>query len=288
MNIIISTASSKDIKEFFTVKNLNFLASYYYCKSWTALKEMKPTSDRIFNWFYLDSGVHTARKKSIEIKINDLIDFYKKYQDKIDFVFNLDVGDWSNQLNNAKIMKSNGVPVIPIYHADMPLEYIERFAEINPYIAVSYFKMNKIQKKSDAIMANLDRIYGYLYKKNLINDIPIHLLGCEIIEILKRFPVFSIDSTTPSTEFGFGKVAHLIGLQNIIRYRIEKQKDLKKAIEAGFYDGLKMKRAEGKKGSQIRIKHAVKLRLHLEENLTQLWANRGVIWNNQEIYRRTH
>ncbi len=118
--------------------------------------------------FYLDSGVFSARKAQTTIPLEDLIRFYHDNRSLVDYVFNMDEGTATTQLNNCKALKGEEVPVIGIWHGGiMPLEMLEDFFSISDYLAISFFATGGPHDNSKVI-PYLDGFWNYMVKHSLL------------------------------------------------------------------------------------------------------------------------
>jgi hypothetical protein len=173
------------------VEHLHLLYSYFFdrgvkiSKNLESIRENKPKECD----FYLDSGVFSANSVGIKIPVDELIEYYKKNSDIINFVFNMDSGGVSEQLDNCKKMKSSGLPVIGVWHWNsMKLDDFKRFLDITDYMSVG--AVARMGKKGGV----LDKLYEYLYKNNL-EKTKLHILGTEAPDVLISYPIYSADSS---------------------------------------------------------------------------------------------
>ncbi len=262
----------------FTGTETSFLCSYFYLvkngretqltkqlRDHTLANKKKPT-------IYIDSGVFSARKRGIDIPYKELGEFYQRNSIFCDHVFNMDEGSHKQQLSNCKALKLMGVPVIGIYHMDMPLDYLLQFYEINPYISVSFFKCGGPGGKQAT--QQLDRIFNFLLKHFSIDKfIKVHALGTEAFSILNKYPFFSADSTGAKSAYayGFNTINHPKS-----RQPIQVKKNDKSLIQNGF---LAIKgHGRQSKDTLIRTIEAYKSRVIYNKHLSEIWQRRGIRW----------
>ena len=261
-----------------------FLISYWYGKQASIQRFLHSNTSlaQKSSPLYLDSGVFSARKKGIILGVKGLIDFYHAHANKIDYVFSMDEGDMKNQLRNIAIMKSAGVPVIGIWHGTMPLDYLDRISEITDYIAISLFVLGNQQtfaSQNPQRYNYFDMVFRHLYKRNIF-PIKVHLLGTEQYNILARYPIFSADSTGIVSTYSFIKGARWNEKERKIK-TFSLKKDKQKALQECGPEYVRL-RQENTKGRVDRIRMAIKQRDKLQEFLTNLWKERGIVWNEDK------
>ena len=242
------------------------LMSFYYAK-----KDLSLFS-KYNKKLYLDSGVFTARKKGKEINIHELIAYTRKNIENIQYVFNLDTGDEDNQVNNCRILKDAGLPVIGIWHGKkygkahgiMELDAIQRFLEITDYLAIGAIKEEYFEI-----------FFEYLYKKNLW-PLKVHGLGIERPAILKNYPFYSADSSGFQKSYTFGLISHFN--YNTIR-AFHPTKNIERALKIDPMAQQMIGRTY--EARDLRIANAILQREKLQKYLTDLWAKKGVTWENE-------
>lgn len=282
MKIVIADSSENIAEHIFReVKHneIGFLASYFYLnlnnketgmgKAISRLAAENPTTKPDI---YMDSGVFSARKRGILIPPEELAEYYLKNAHAYDWVFNMDEGTHEEQLNNCKILKNMGVPVIGIYHADMPIDYLLRFYEISPYISISFFKLGGPSGKQ--VHQCFDTLFSFLFKHFSAKEFPkIHALGTERYDILSKYPFYSADSTGAKSQYAYGK--------HTVNDPITKQPKAvgcteKEQKKYGF-DSVKGLGTSGDK-RDIRIIAAIRARMIYNKYLSELWQKRNINW----------
>jgi hypothetical protein len=256
-----------------TNTKISVLVSYWYLKDQPIklgpiLDKCKATDKK----FYLDSGVFTARKKNFDIKLEDLIKFCRMYENRIDHVFNLDMGSYDTQLNNCRQMLKNNIPCIGIISNKMSFDEIKRFIDTSPYIGLSYIKNIHIATKGNDYEYYLENVFEYLYKNNY-KDVKTHALGLTKYDMLKKFPFYSVDSSTWINPFRFGVAFKFENGQFHSFSHKEKGSTLR---NGGTNIALQHHAIKSKHDV---IKHSAQAFYDMQEFLTKLWTKRGVIWD---------
>ena len=167
----------------------------------------------------LDSGAYTAHRKGKEINIDKYADFILQHGNEFESCFNLDsIGTGKDESKakgtskittaeqsylNWKYLNEKGVETIPIYHLGTDEKWLKKYLEESDYIGIG-------------AIANLDtnqRLLGlsniwktYLTDKNGMPSVKVHGLGLTAIELMLRYPWYSVDSFTPVISAVWGSV----------------------------------------------------------------------------------
>lgn len=261
MKILIAGSNSRESENKTKQYNLGKLYSILSEK-----KDIEKWNDK--HLLMVDSGAHSWNKSDItvtgvkgrsklpsaKIFLKDYSNFIKKYSTKkvifveFDVYGKLDYQDITDEYN--KIMQIDGnFKIIRVYH---------------PVLDGGSFDILKqwIDEGQDYIGIGNDSI-PYLDKIFLMTEdkIKIHGFAMTKLSLLEKYPFFSVDSTTPLSTVLFGNYPNkFIGM-----------KDKKKVIEEKsieiFHDDW-----ERLENALIKVKKT-------EKYLTQLWKNKGIIWN---------
>tara|TARA_R100000655_G_C2997164_1_gene193818 strand:- start:2207 stop:2947 length:741 start_codon:yes stop_codon:yes gene_type:complete len=219
----------------------NYLTSFFYIKKWGF-----NTNENVM----LDSGGFTARTKGKEIKIKNYIDFINNNNVKL--AVNLDTNNVKETLSNQKLLeKETKAYILPVYHLSdyKDLKYrtlIDKYIEKYNFICVGGMAGGANKRNHVEIFLN------YVFNKTR-DKIKIHGLGLTGDYFLKKYPLFSVDSTS---------------WQQFSRYgnsRFINDEKIKK---------LYLKNRNYKERDKIEIKGTLKK----EKYYTDLWKKRGIIW----------
>lgn len=250
---------------------LDFQYSYYFArKSEQQMNVIRENKSK--PRFFLDSGVFSARKKGEVIPTQDLIDFYHKHSDIVDYVFNMDEGPIETHFDNYKMMVDQGVPVIGIYHANMPLDYISRFIDYNPdfnFLAISTFLFNKLK-------ISMDIFWEYIDKKNIFPT-KVHALGVENFNLLARAPYYSADASTFVKAYIYGEISNF-NKQTLKIDMIHPKKNLWPVIRK-HSDGFKFIGSTAQDRDH-RTNQCIHERFVYQRLLKNIWQERGIIWQD--------
>lgn len=135
------------------------------------------------NWV-LDSGAFSAFNSGVTIDRDEFTDRAAQLlatDTTLLEVFALDViGDWRASLRNAERMNEHGVPAIPTFHADEPLDYLKGIARDYPKIALGGVALRTPHKKlawAEQCFAHVwpCKVHGFAFAgKNATMRLPFH------------------------------------------------------------------------------------------------------------------
>ena len=144
---------------------------------------------------FLDSGAFSALTQGVEIDIQEYIKFIKEHEDVIDIYANLDVigsaeGTWKNQIT----MEKAGLNPMPVYHYGEDVKWLKRYLKRGyDYIALG----GLVGASSSALKSWLDPIWkDYLTTDDGMPIIKVHGFGLTSLTLMKRYPWYSVDSTS--------------------------------------------------------------------------------------------
>jgi len=142
----------------------------------------------------VDSGAWSAYTKSETVDIYKYMEYLTEHKDVIDHYISLDViKDPQTSMRNYLLMKSHGFNPIPVYHVETDAKYLRWYLKQTDYIAIG--AIAKMSTK--ARVNNLDGIWGkYLTDSKGMPLAKFHGLGLTSLDILTRYPWFSVDSTS--------------------------------------------------------------------------------------------
>lgn len=143
---------------------------------------------------FLDSGAFSAMTKGVEINIQDYIAFIKEYRKYISVYAVLDViGDPEATLRNQHIMEDAGLCPLPCFHYGEPLRYLQKYVAEYDYIALG--GMARLGARPD-MFRFLDDCFDVICDKDGLPKVKVHGFGITTISVMKRYPFYSVDSTS--------------------------------------------------------------------------------------------
>ena len=141
---------------------------------------------------FMDSGAFSAKTQGVEINIDDYIQYLKRDGKYFISYATLDViGDAEKTWENTKIMEDAGLNPLPVYHLGTPFKYLHKCMEYD------YFCLGGIAKaRSNVRMEFLDRVFDEVCDDDGMPRNKIHGFGVTATAILRRYPFYSVDSTS--------------------------------------------------------------------------------------------
>jgi len=210
----------------------------------------------------IDSGAFSAWTLGKEIKREEYLTFIKmmleRYKGKLNdvVVVNLDKipGTFGQKptdaqreesaqigMDNFHYFLANGIKTIPVYHQHEDIKWLKLMEKETDYIGIS--PANDCSTK--VRMVFMDTVYSYLKDR-----VKTHSFGGISASILKRYPLYSGDSSSWGAYFRWGNGC----------------------LSRGTKKPIGNEALEYKTGIEIAELKA------LERYITKLWASRGVIW----------
>lgn len=154
---------------------------------------------------FLDSGAYSAHTQGVDINIYNYIEYIKTNINNISQYANLDViGDAEESYKNQLIMQESGLMPIPCFHAGEPFKYLDRYLS-GDYEYISLGGM--VGGSKVTLVPFLDRCWERIC--DTPDKLPlckVHGFGITSVEIISRYPWFSVDSTTWFRTAGLGLI----------------------------------------------------------------------------------
>lgn len=141
----------------------------------------------------LDSGAYSADQQGTEIDINEYMDYIRK--SGIKYYLNLDViGDDDASWDNQRIMESNGLSPLPVYHIEDKPKYLDLCIENYDYFALGGMAggvhENERQRFLDGCFDKICDTSDRLPKNK------VHGLGLASPLLVARYPWASVDTAS--------------------------------------------------------------------------------------------
>lgn len=172
----------------------NILASYHYFK-----KKPEVLRECVLKQFdvLIDSGAFSAHTKGVNINIDEYCEFIKKtgavYYASLDVI-----GNATETMKNHRYMvEQHGLNPIPTFHMGSTLE------ELFPVIeSANYIALGGLVFKPD-IMQHCDEVWSYILREK--PNLKVHGFGLTNIELMRRYPWHSVDSSSYKSCRRFGR-----------------------------------------------------------------------------------
>ena len=180
------------------LSNVRLLESYYYIKGRTRQGKYRPLID----WF-LDSGAFSAFSQKTKINIDQYADFIHKHKADLNVYANLDsIGDPQQTQKNQDYLEAQGLNPLPVFHYGENIKILEGLIEKYDYIALG----GMVPIPSKTLIHWLDFVWEYLCDEEGRPKIKVHGFGMTTRHLIKRYPWFSIDSTSPIIGAAMGRI----------------------------------------------------------------------------------
>lgn len=247
----------------------SYLFSYYFLTE--TRKDMekaaKPLRDLhgAGKFVFLDSGGFSAFTKGVQIDLRRYGEFVKANDAYIDVAANLDViGDFPASMKNQEALEAMGLKPLPVFHFGGDFADLRVLVANYDYIALGGLVPHA--RNRPKLMRWLDRCFDVIR-----TDAKVHGFGMTGIDILKRYPWYSCDSTSwlsgtkqgtiYSFDPGSGKMDS--------HYHADKEKVSFKTFHLMDQHDKRWK---------DRLVRAIKEWSLVEKYMTALWAKRGITW----------
>ena len=147
-----------------------------------------------------DSGAFSAATLGVPVNLSDYADWIKRWKHRLAIYANLDViGDPRATLDNQHRLEDKGLAPLPVFHVNEPWEYLEHYLERYDYVALGGLVPHAM--RVSALMPWLVKAF-----KMLPPGKGYHGFGVTGWTILKSFPWTSVDSTSWSIGYRYGRV----------------------------------------------------------------------------------
>jgi hypothetical protein len=180
------------------------LESYHY------LKDTRQAPDyyrHIGKTIFLDSGAFSMFTQKIKVNLQEYADYIARHKDIIHVASNLDEigrGREQDTWKNQKTLERMGAKIQPVHHARDDDKWLLKYmAEGYDYV----FLGGMVPETTKYLRGWLDHIWHkYLTKKDGSARIKIHGFGLTTLDLINRYPWYSVDSTSWVITGRFGSV----------------------------------------------------------------------------------
>ena len=195
--------------------------------------------------FLLDSGAFTfMNKKSGNVDWDEYIDRYAKFVAKHDIkhFFELDIDSIVGLAEVERLRmileKKSNKKCIPVWHKSRGLEYWKKMCEDYNYIAIGGIVTREIKPSEH-------KIFTPLLKIAKENNCKVHGLGYTNLKGVKKYPFYSVDSTSWISGQKFLNMMQYVGNGNFVTHRPkEGQRGInpKKRLQYNFNEWIKFQK----------------------------------------------
>lgn len=205
------------------------LLSFAYHKSFDWYLEYAKKNKIVVEDIFLDSGAFSVFTKGDTIDIDEYADFVFEVEEsksiKNVIAINLDympkptkkgkkLSDFSQMdkeavdyaaeksYENFQYLKKKGIPgLIPVFHFGEHFRWLDKILEDSDYISLGAMARSRTSEEKRKW---LDEVFEYLDKAG--SEARIHGLGLTNVRLMRRYPWYSVDSSTACLAAGMGNV----------------------------------------------------------------------------------
>ena len=153
---------------------------------------------------FLDSGAFSMFTQGVEIPLEEYADYVRTHQDIVDVASVMDgIGDPQKTYENQLLLEDMGISVLPCFHYGEDTRYLEYYLARYKHITLGGMvpiSTPELYKWLDFIWENfLTDAQGYPTHK-------VHGFGLTVTDLMKRYPWYSVDSTSWVLTGSFGAI----------------------------------------------------------------------------------
>tara|TARA_R100001530_G_scaffold119534_2_gene86713 strand:+ start:814 stop:1596 length:783 start_codon:yes stop_codon:yes gene_type:complete len=260
MKLYFAGITQTDYQVLKKLKVKNFLMSYYYVKNKWFFNE----DDNVL----LDSGGYTARMQGVEIDVKKYAEFINTH--KIKLAFELDTQSKKETLYNREYLQKNtNTKIIPVYHLsdfeNGDKKYLYNMLDEFDFISVGGVAGLKSGKNKEQVL------YDFVFS-NTRDKYKVHGLGITGNEPLKKYPWYSVDSTTWMAGRRFNEYNDFDEFGNCKRVvNFNKLKKDQVTITSFIHN---------QKTPEQKVEVSIRSFIKLEKYITRLWEKKGIKWDS--------
>ena len=248
----------------------NCLFSFYAFFRTSKLKSSLKAFDKFLEEnnemdLFMDSGGFSAFTMGAVIDLDLYCQVIKKYKKHLTTYAQLDaIGDPDKTRENLEYMESKGLSPLPVFHYGSDFAILRELAQKYDYIALG--GLVPYSKRKTLLKRHLDSCFAIVR-----DQCRVHGFGMTGMEILQRYPWYSVDSTS---WLGGSKRAEYHSFE---RGKLKfKQTTIKEDVSLQSIP--LMQKEKGDQSWKKRSTDCVKQWLQVEEYVTDLWTKRGIIY----------
>jgi len=168
----------------------NYLESHHYVSRASYVRKMRRDGVKVF----LDSGAFSAFTKGVDVDMKGYCRYIQENADIIEVASVLDkIGSDQGTYENQGAMERLGVNPLPCFHYGEDLRYLEYYVDNYEYITLG----GMVGKPVPQLILWLDDLWkNYLADKEGKPKLRIHGFGLTSLPLMRRYPWYSVDSST--------------------------------------------------------------------------------------------
>lgn len=154
----------------------------------------------------IDSGAYSAFQLKDTLELEEYVKYARRLQREMPgvVIVNLDViGVAEESYRNWKKMREAGIDALPVYHMGTDEKFLKLYLKETSYVAIGAIANMEGPKRV--------RCLDYVWERNLLdgNRMPryrVHSMGLTSFPLMKRYPWYSMDSTSWLQASMYGKL----------------------------------------------------------------------------------
>ena len=178
------------------------LESYHYIHRASFINKIRGDSKKVF----LDSGAFSAFSLGAKVDLPKYCDWIKKHEDIVEHASVLDsIGSAQGTFDNQIAMEKLGVSPLPCYHYGEDPRFLEYYVANYEYITIG----GMVPITRPQLKLWLDEIWEkYLTDGSGRPKLKVHGFGLTSVELMARYPWYSVDSSSWVQIAANGNVIH--------------------------------------------------------------------------------
>ena len=214
---------------------------------------------------FMDSGGYSAFTVGAEINLDLFCEVINKHKHRLKVYAQLDaIGDPVKTKENLEYMESKGLTPLPVFHYGSDFDILRELVQKYDYLALGGLVPYAREKKR--LKRHLDSCFAIIKDKSKV-----HGFGMTGMEILHRYPFYSVDST--SWLGGSKRAEYHSFKEGKLKFKHTKVKD-----DVSLQSIPLMQKEKGDKSWQKRSINCIKQWLKVEQYITDLWTKRGITY----------
>lgn len=202
----------------------------------------------------LDSGAFSFWRRDIDIPISEYIEYCKRHAHEVDAYVCLDTIPGKNgkmdhsqasieksaaqSYDNLQAMKSEGLSPIPVFHQGERFEWLDKMLEDGEtYVGISPY----LRSHQNEIIEWADKCFTRITDSGGRPLIKTHGFGVTASVLCRRYPWYSVDSTSWSVGGGYGSILvpkYHAGKPDYTRPPLTMKLSARKMDQSRGFDGL--------------------------------------------------
>lgn len=182
------------------------LESYHYVKQQKYVDALRLNNAKVF----LDSGAFSAHTLNADLNVPEYVDYIQRNKDILSIDDNIvlasvldGIGNAEETYHNQKWMEYLGFSPLPCFHAGEPDRFLEYYISNYDYITLG----GMVGASTKQLTIWLDRVWNnYLVDGSGRPKLKVHGFGITAIELMKRYPWYSCDSSSWVQTAAYGAI----------------------------------------------------------------------------------